>query len=128
MRRPRAASSRARLSAAVPGTRGRAAPPPAVDGGATAPARARRWSLPRALASLRGPSLIVALVLAAIVVVGFVMRLVHIHYGLPYVYKYDEAHHFTNHSVNYFTGDFDPGHYQNPSGLTPPVYVVLRVQ
>src|SRR6476620_8036010 len=100
MRRPRAAFSRARLSAAVPGTRDRAAPPPAVDGGAMAPAR-ERPSLSRTLRSLRGPSLIVALIFAAIVVVGLVMRLVHIGYGLPYVYNYDEANHFTNHSVNF---------------------------
>src|SRR5436190_2282360 len=124
MRRPRAAFSRARLSAAAPGTRDLAAPQPALDDGPIAPAR-RRW-LP--LASLRGPGLVVALVLAGIVVVGFVMRLIHIDYGLPYVYNYDEANHFTNHSVNFFTDDFDPGYYQNPSGLTELIYVVLRVQ
>ena len=124
MRRPRAALSRARLSAATPGTREQAPPQPAVPGGSVAPARRRRFALP----SLRGPSLVVALLLAAIVVVGFVMRLVHIGYGLPYVYNYDEANHFTNHSVAYFTDDFDPGYYQNPSGLTELIYVVLRVQ
>src|SRR5204863_344072 len=80
------------------------------------------------LRSVRGPGLVVALVLAAIVVVGFVMRLIHIGNGLPYVYNYDEANHFTNHSVNFFTDDFDPGYYQNPSGLTELIYVVLRVQ
>jgi hypothetical protein len=122
MRRPRAASSGARLSAAVSGTRDSAAPSPAADRGPTAPARKRRFTPPR------GPALIALLILAAIVVVGFVMRLVHIGYGLPYVYNYDEANHFTNHSVNFFTDDFDPGYYQNPSGLTELIYVVLRVQ
>jgi hypothetical protein len=125
MRRPRAAFSRARLSAAAPGTRDQAAPQPALHGGPTAPARARR--LP-SLASLRGPGLVVALLLALIVIVGLVMRLIHIGYGLPYVYNYDEANHFTNHSVNFFTDDFDPGYYQNPSGLTELIYLVLRVQ
>jgi hypothetical protein len=127
MRRPRAAFSRARLSAAAPGTRDQAAPQPALDDGPIAPAR-RRWLPGLSLASLRGPGLVVALLLVAIVVVGFVMRLVHIGYGLPYVYNYDEANHFTNHSVNFFTDDFDPGYYQNPSGLTELIYVVLRVQ
>src|SRR3954453_3045574 len=127
MRRPRAAFSRARLSAAAPGTRDQAAPQPALDDGPIAPARRRR--LPGlSLASLRGSGLVVASLLVAIVVVGFVMRLVHIGYGLPYVYNYDEANHFTNHSVNFFTDDFDPGYYQNPSGLTELIYVVLRAQ
>src|SRR4051794_39471626 len=127
MRRPRAAFSRARLSAAAPGTRDQAAPQPALDDGPIAPAR-RRWLPGLSLASLRGPSLFVALLLGAIVVSGLVMRLVHIGYGLPYVYNYDEANHFTNHSVNFFTDDFDPGYYQNPSGLTELIYLVLRVQ
>src|SRR3954453_4235872 len=127
MRRPRAAFSRARLSAAAPGTRDQAAPQPALDDGPIAPARRRR--LPGlSLASLRGSGLVVASLLVAIVVSGLVMRLVHIGYGLPYVYNYDEANHFTNHSVNFFTDDFDPGYYQNPSGLTELIYVVLRVQ
>src|SRR3954454_7393040 len=124
MRRPRVAFSRARLSAAAPGTREQAAPPPAVDGGAMPHAR-RRWLR---VPALRGPSLFVALLLGAIVVGGLVLRLVHIGYGLPYVYNYDEANHFTNHSVNFFTDDFDPGYYQNPSGLTELIYLVLRVQ
>src|SRR3954452_24327471 len=127
MRRPRAAFSRARLSAAAPGPRDQAAPQPALDDGPIAPAR-RRWLPGLSLASLRGPGLVVALLLVAIVVVGFVMRLVHIGYGLPYVYNYDEANHFTNHSVNFFTDDFNPGYYQNPSGLTYLIYIVLRAQ
>src|SRR5258708_31959211 len=103
MRRPRVAFSRARLSAAVPGTRDAAAPPPAVDSGSIAPARGRRFGRPGGPSTrgrrVGGPGLIVALVLAAIVLIGFVLRLTHIGYGLPYVYNYDEANHFTNHSV-----------------------------
>jgi 4-amino-4-deoxy-L-arabinose transferase-like glycosyltransferase len=133
MRRPRVALSRARLSAATPGTRDPAAPPPAVESGSSAPARGRRFARPGrpSTASLRRPgrsALLVGLALAAIVVVGFVLRVVHIGYGLPYVYNYDEANHFTNHSVNFFTDDFNPGYYQNPSALTYLIYIVLRVQ
>src|SRR5438270_13758429 len=106
MRRPRVAFSRARLSAAVPGTRDPAAPPPAVDGGPLAPAR-RRFGRPggdavAARGWFRGGPLVWAL-LGLIVVGGLVLRLVHIGYGLPYVYNYDEATHFTNHSVNFLS-------------------------
>src|SRR3954447_7964347 len=129
MRRPRVAFSRARLSAAVPGTREEAAAPPAVDRGPTTPGRrfGRRGSSPGDGRRF-GPGTIALIALAVLVIVGFVMRLIHIGNGLPYVYNYDEANHFTNHSVNFFTDDFDPGYYQNPSGLTELIYVVLRVQ
>src|SRR3954453_19917111 len=129
MRRPRVAFSRARLSAAVPGTREEAAAPPAVDRGPTTPGRrfGRRGS-PPGDGRRFGPGTIALIALAVLVIVGFVMRLIHIGNGLPYVYNYDEANHFTNHSVNFFTDDFDPGYYQNPSGLTELIYVVLRVQ
>src|SRR4051812_15397287 len=133
MRRPRVAFSRARLSAAVPRTRDPAAPMPAVESGSTAPARRRRFAPPggaprEGTGRTSRPALLVGLALAAIVVAGFVLRVTHIGYGLPYVYNYDEANHFTNHSVNFFTDDFNPGYYQNPSGLTYLIYIVLRAQ
>jgi hypothetical protein len=66
-------------------------------------------------------------VLLVIAVVGFYLRLRHNAYGLPYVYNYDEATHFTNRAVTMFGEDFDPGYYQNPSGFTYLCYVGLRL-
>ncbi|MFL5780416.1 MAG: glycosyltransferase family 39 protein, partial [Thermoleophilaceae bacterium] len=64
--------------------------------------------------------------LLAIIVVGFWLRLRHNGYGLPYVYNYDEATHFTNRAVTMFGEDLDPGYYQNPSGFTYLSYLALR--
>jgi hypothetical protein len=58
--------------------------------------------------------------------VGFWLRLRHNGYGLPYVYNYDEATHFTNRAVTMFGSDLDPGYYQNPSGFTYLCYLTLR--
>ena len=67
--------------------------------------------------------------LAAIVVVGFIPRLVHNGYGLPYVYNYDEDTHFTSRAVEMFgKGTFDPGYYQNPSAFTYLVHLALRIR
>ncbi|GAC1522604.1 MAG: hypothetical protein NVS2B6_07830 [Thermoleophilaceae bacterium] len=70
----------------------------------------------------RGGQIVVACLLALIVVAGFWIRLRHIGYGLPYVYNYDEANHFTDHSVLMFGGDLNPQYFQNPTGFT---YLVL---
>src|SRR5437763_16978407 len=97
--RPPDPSSQAGVSAAVPSVKegaghspSVAAPPreaPARGDGRAAPAGARRGRL----------GALVWLTLAAIVAAGFYLRLHNNGYGLPYVYNYDEANHFTNHSV-----------------------------
>jgi dolichyl-phosphate-mannose-protein mannosyltransferase len=71
---------------------------------------------------------IVAGLLGLIVVAGLALRLRNIGYGLPYVYNYDEASHFTNRAVGMLNGGLDPNYFQNPSGLTYLVYALLRVQ
>jgi dolichyl-phosphate-mannose-protein mannosyltransferase len=65
--------------------------------------------------------------LAAIVVSGLYLRLRHNGYGLPYVYNYDEAQHFTSKAITMIGGDLDPGYYQNPSAFTYLVFVALKV-
>lgn len=67
------------------------------------------------------------LLLAAIVVGGFVLRVWNNDYGLPYVYSYDEETHFVSKAVDMFGGGFDPDYYQNPSGFTYIVHVALRL-
>lgn len=69
----------------------------------------------------------VLLLLAAIAGGGLLLRLWNNDYGLPYVYNYDEEGHFTSIAVGMFGGGFDPDYYQNPSGFTYLVHVVLRV-
>ena len=112
MRRPRAAS----LSAAVPVTT-----PDAAGGqpsGTAAGSRSRR----RAASAATWTRVLVWGLLALIVVAGFLIRIWHNSYGLPYVYYYDEANHFTSYAVGMLSGNLDPGYYQNPSGFT---YVLL---
>ena len=65
--------------------------------------------------------------LLAICVVGLYLRLRNNDYGLPYVYNYDEAQHFTNKAVTMINGDLDPGYYQNPSAFTYLVFFLLKV-
>jgi hypothetical protein len=64
---------------------------------------------------------------AAIVVAGSLLRLHHLDHGLPYVYHSDEALHFTSRAMDMFGGDLNPHYFENPSGFTYLVYVVLRV-
>jgi hypothetical protein len=68
------------------------------------------------------------LALAAIVVLGLGLRLLHNGYGLPYVYNIDEGSHFTNRAIGMFGGSADPGYYQNPSAFTYLVHLALRVR
>jgi hypothetical protein len=79
---------------------------------------------PRGALSRAGTAAAAALLVIA--VVGFWLRLRHNGYGLPYVYNYDEATHFTNRAVTMFGEDLDPGYYQNPSGFTYLCYLALR--
>src|SRR2546421_5497044 len=116
MRRPRAALSRVRIGAAPQAPAAAPSPPPApVDadgrGPVQEPADARTGSA--------WPGrLLVGAALFALGIVGFYLRFRHNGYGLPFVYNYDEASHFTNRAVAMFGSDFDPGYYQNPSGFT----------
>jgi hypothetical protein len=125
MRRPRAALSRARATADVPADSRQA--PPLPDGGSTPvgengtgggePPRTRDWLS----IGLTGG------ILAAIVVVGLYVRIKNNGYGLPYVYNYDEATHFTDKAVGMFGGGLNPSYFQNPSGFTYCVFIVLKL-
>src|SRR3954463_11930685 len=75
----------------------------------------------------RWPRLLVAGLFVLILVAGLWIRLRNNDYGLPYVYNFDEAQHFTNKAVKMFGAGLDPGYYQNPSGFTYLVYVGLRL-
>lgn len=113
LRRP---FSHVRMSTAAPAATAPAgtatSPPPAAT--AAEPERSRR------------PKLIVGALLLLILAAGLWIRLRHNQYGLPYVYNYDEAQHFTNRAVRMFAGRFDPRYYQNPSGYTYLMYAGLR--
>jgi hypothetical protein len=74
-----------------------------------------------------GHELIAYALLLAIVVSGLYLRLRNNGYGLPYVYNYDEAQHFTSKAVTMINGDLDPGYYQNPSAYTYLVFILLKV-
>ena len=74
-----------------------------------------------------GHELIAYGLLLAICASGLYLRLRNNGYGLPYVYNYDEAQHFTNKAVTMINGDLDPGYYQNPSAFTYLVFVALRL-
>src|SRR3954454_12360119 len=110
------------MSAAVPSapTDDRAAAGPAAPG---APAPGDRGDVARRL----WPRLLVGALLIGIVAAGLWIRLRNNQYGLPYVYNYDEAQHFTNRAVRMFGGDFDPRYYQNPTGFTYMMYAGLRL-
>lgn len=71
--------------------------------------------------------LLPALILAAIVLAGLVLRLWNNDYGLPFVYSLDESTHFTDRAVSMFREGIDPGYYQNPTAYTYLLYGLLRV-
>ena len=75
----------------------------------------------------RWPRLIVAALFLLILATGLWIRLRNNGYGLPFVYNYDEAQHFTNRAVRMFGGGLDPGYYQNPSAYTYIMYVALKL-
>jgi hypothetical protein len=67
------------------------------------------------------------LVLAALLAVGFFLRLRHNDSGLPYTYNFDEETHFTSRAVEMVDqSTLDPGYYENPSNFTYLVYALLR--
>jgi hypothetical protein len=67
------------------------------------------------------------LLLAAILVAGFALRVWHNDYGLPFVWSIDEGTHFTNRAVQMVHGGLDPIYYQNPAAYTYLIYGLLRV-
>jgi hypothetical protein len=68
-----------------------------------------------------------SLLLALILVSGTVLRLVHVDYGLPFVWSLDEGTHFTTRAVLMFRDGLNPGYFQNPPLFTELVHVLLRV-
>jgi hypothetical protein len=102
------------MSTAVSAPPATASAPPPEPAAADEP-RGARW-----------PRLLVAGLLFVIVVAGLWIRIRNNGYGLPYVYNFDEAQHFTNRAVRMFGGGLDPNYYQNPSAYTYIVYVALR--
>ena len=66
-------------------------------------------------------------VLALILAAGLALRVWNIDYGLPFVYSFDEASHFTSRAVGMFWQDLDPDYYQNPAAFTYLVYGALRL-
>src|SRR5919201_1856373 len=67
------------------------------------------------------------LLLAAILLTGFALRVWHNGYGLPFVWSLDEGNHFTSHAVGMFRSGLNPGYYQNPAAYTYLVYALLRL-
>src|SRR4051812_39862647 len=66
------------------------------------------------------------LVLLALLVVGFFLRVKNNDYGLPYVYNVDEGSHFTARAVGMLGGDWNPHYFQNPSAFTYLAHLALR--
>lgn len=64
--------------------------------------------------------------LAAITALALAARLVGIRHGLPHVYNADEELHFVPFAAAAADGDWAPGYYDNPSGLTYLLAVVFR--
>jgi hypothetical protein len=125
MRRPRAAFSSASRPAETTPAEGRTAPSP-DGGGAPLPGDERRSDETTEGGGRLGWAISLGL-LALIVIGGYYLRVHNNSYGLPYVYNYDEASHFTNRAVAMFHGDLNPGYFQNPTAFTYIVYVVLRI-
>src|SRR5262245_32453543 len=67
------------------------------------------------------------LILAAILVAAFALRIWNNDYSLPYVWGIDEGSHFTSRAVEMFREGVDPGYYQNPAAYTYLLFVLLRV-
>jgi hypothetical protein len=77
----------------------------------------------RVLRAAASPAYLALLVL---VVVGFVLRVKNIGYGLPFVYNVDEGSHFTARAVEMLGGDWNPHYFQNPSDFTYLANFALR--
>jgi Dolichyl-phosphate-mannose-protein mannosyltransferase len=77
--------------------------------------------------ALRGLVTPARLLLAAILLVGFALRVWNIDYGLPFVYGFDEGHHFTSRAVRmFYGGGFDTDYFDNPTAYAYLVHFLLR--
>jgi len=75
---------------------------------------------------LRNAATPAAAALALLLVAASIVRVWPIDHGLPFVYHADEALHFTSRAVAMFDGGPNPHYFQNPSGFTYIVHLVLR--
>ena len=51
-----------------------------------------------------------------VLIIAFVIRLWGINFGLPYIYSPDEPC-YTNRTINFFTGDFNPHWFGHPGSF-----------
>lgn len=56
--------------------------------------------------------------LGAILLVAFALRVASIRHGLPFAFNPDEDQHFVPRAAAAADGDWNPGYFENPSGLT----------
>jgi hypothetical protein len=63
--------------------------------------------------------------LAAILVSGFVLRLIGVEHGLPAVYNLDEGAHFVKPAVRFFSEGYNPHYFQNPPLFSYILHVIF---
>lgn len=68
-----------------------------------------------------------AVLLGALLLGAFLLRIVGIRHGLPFAFNPDEELHFVPHAAAAADGDLNPGYYENPSALTYLLAVVFRM-
>src|SRR3954452_22687158 len=68
------------------------------------------------------------LALAAVVVGAFLLRLVGLRTGLPYVYNADENAHFVPLAIGMFGHSLNPDYFVNPPGFTYLIHVALGLR
>jgi Dolichyl-phosphate-mannose-protein mannosyltransferase len=65
--------------------------------------------------------------LAAILVAGFALRVWNNDYGLPFVWSFDEGHHFASRAVRmFFGGGYDTDYFDNPTAYAYLIHFLLR--
>ena len=65
--------------------------------------------------------------LAAILLAGFALRIWNLDYGLPYVWSFDEGHHFASRAVRmFYGGGYDTDYFDNPSAYAYMIHFLLR--
>src|SRR3954469_3318225 len=113
-----------------PGPGGRAGKQPA---GRAVPCAAMVDALQRPRAAVpegrgRRPARGFGLALAGVVLLGLLLRVWGIRWGLPFAYNLDERSHFVPRAVGFFRdGSLDPDYQLNPSGLMELVAAALLV-
>ena len=67
------------------------------------------------------------LLLAAILLAGFALRTWNIDYGQPYVWSFDEGHHFASRAVRmFYGGGYDTDYFDNPAAYAYLIHFLLR--